>query len=102
MADQRARTIAPRLGVAPMPTAHTKYNQCGAPPLTAASRVATESTVTAAVGRSTRDWPYLSTSLETCGPTAAPDSATVADSAPASPYCPVTCETIVTMPIPSM
>ena len=74
----------------------------GAPARTPATSSTTDRTATADAGRSTRACPYLSTSRDTCGPSTAPDSAQVADRAPARPYCPVTCETIVTMPMPSI
>ncbi len=102
IADQRARTMAPMLGVSPAPGTHTKNAQSGAPARTHTSSADTEATVTAVTGRSTRRCPYRSTSRDTCGPHTAPDSARVADSAPASPYRPVICEIMVTMPMPSI
>lgn len=53
-------------------------------------------------GRRTRRCPCRSTSRETCGPSTAADIASVAESAPASPYRPVIWDTMVTTPMPIM
>ncbi len=49
-----------------------------------------------------RRCPRRSTSQETPGPSAAAATAIVAETAPASPYDPVSWESIVTMPMPAM
>ncbi len=100
-AAQRARTIAPRLGTQPMPT--QAHEQHPVRPRRSARRTSS----TAADGRRHQgrraQYPALSVPVhqpETCGPATAAASAMVADSAPASPYRPVSWEIIVTTPMP--
>lgn len=99
-AAQRARIIAPRLGTEPIPAAQANSTQSGPVRCAASSRPAAAARATRVAGRSTRRCPCRSTSREICGPITAADSAMVADSAPASPYRPVSWETIVTTPMP--
>jgi hypothetical protein len=83
-----------------MPAEHTYSTQSGQPKCAAHSSPAAAVSATSVAGRSTRRCPYWSTRREICGPSTAADSAMVADRAPARPYRPVSCEIIVTTPMP--
>lgn len=82
-AVQRARTIDPTLGTHPATTAKTKSVQLGQPFAAETSRPVTAAAAVRVAGRSTRRCPYWSTRRDTCGPTAAADSAMVAVMPPA-------------------
>ena len=86
------------LGIAPARTAQAKSTGAGA-----WSRLASISPVNPAsdsrvAGMMTRLWPSRSTIREICGASSAFDNAKQAATVPASQYCPLPCEIMVTMP----
>lgn len=90
------------LGTTPMTAVKTKSVQSGLFCWTQTRSPAAPASEISVTGRSTLRCPWRSTSRETRGPRTAADIASIAESAPARPYLPVTWEIMVTTPMPIM